>query len=76
MNGRGGKGWLAAPAGTRFGMDDKLDDLKGRAKEAAGDVTDNPDLKREGKTDQLGAQVKDKVEGAVDKVKGLINKDR
>jgi hypothetical protein len=30
-----------------------MDDMKGRAKEAAGDLTDNEDLKQEGKTDQL-----------------------
>ena len=33
-------------------MDGTTDDLKGRAKEAAGDLTDNDDLKNEGKTDR------------------------
>jgi len=45
-----------------------IDDLKGRAKEAAGDLTDDDGLKREGKTDQIG----DKVKGAVDKVKDKV----
>ena len=33
-------------------MGDKTDDIKGRAKEAVGDLTDNDDLKREGKVDR------------------------
>ena len=49
-------------------MGEKLDDLKGRAKEAAGDITDDKDLQREGKIDQGKAEVKDKVGNAADKV--------
>jgi hypothetical protein len=33
-------------------MDPDTDDLKGRAKEAVGDLTDNDDLKREGQADR------------------------
>ena len=55
--------------------DNKFEDLKGRAKEAAGDLADNDDMKREGKVDQAAAGVKDKVEGAVDKVKDVLKKD-
>ncbi|MGZ8733915.1 MAG: CsbD family protein, partial [Acidimicrobiia bacterium] len=43
-------------------MEGKMDELKGRAKEAAGDLTDNKDLKREGKADKAGGKVKQKVE--------------
>ncbi|MCB0829858.1 MAG: CsbD family protein [Solirubrobacterales bacterium] len=50
----------------------KTDDIKGRAKEAAGAVTGDKELKNEGKTDQAAASVKDKVEGAVDKVKDKL----
>jgi uncharacterized protein YjbJ (UPF0337 family) len=50
-------------------MGNKGEDLKGRAKEAAGAATDDDDLKREGKMDQASASVKDKVGDAVDKVK-------
>jgi uncharacterized protein YjbJ (UPF0337 family) len=50
----------------------KTDDLKGRAKEAAGDLTDDDDLKREGKMDRAAGSVKDKVEDAVDKVKDKV----
>lgn len=50
-------------------MSGKFDEAKGRVKEAAGDLTDDDDLKREGKMDQAGATVKDKVSDAVDTVK-------
>ena len=39
-------------------MDSNTDDLKGRAKEAVGDLTDNDRLKREGKTDRASGKVK------------------
>jgi uncharacterized protein YjbJ (UPF0337 family) len=44
------------------------DDLKGRAKEAVGDLTDNDDMKREGKLDQAGGKVKDAVDDVKDKI--------
>jgi uncharacterized protein YjbJ (UPF0337 family) len=47
----------------------KVDDLKGRAKEAAGDLTGDKDLEREGKLDQATGKVKEKVEQLGDKVK-------
>ena len=53
--------------------DEKVDDLKGRAKEAAGDLTGNQDLQREGKADQAGASVKDKVNKVADTVKDKID---
>jgi uncharacterized protein YjbJ (UPF0337 family) len=63
-------------------MDGTADDLKGRAKEAAGAVTDNDDLKREGKTDQAAGKakdvmgdMKDKAEDAVDKVTDKLHRD-
>ena len=62
-------------------MGSNIDDAKGRAKEAAGDLTDNDKLKNEGKKDQAGAKVKefaenakDKVEDAVDSVKDKLSK--
>lgn len=58
------------------------DDLKGRAKEAAGDLTNDDDLKSEGKTDQASGKVKEtiddakkKLEGAVDNIKDRLNKN-
>lgn len=53
-----------------------LDDMKGKAKEAAGDLTDDKDLQREGKTDQVGDKVKGAVDNVKDKVGGLLNKDK
>jgi len=56
-------------------MGEKMDDIKGRAKEAAGDLTNDQDLKNEGKVDQASSTVKEKVGGAVDKVKDALHKD-
>jgi uncharacterized protein YjbJ (UPF0337 family) len=56
--------------------DGKFDELKGRAKEAVGDLTDNDDLKDEGKVDKASGSVKDKVDKAGDKVKDAVNPDR
>ena len=47
----------------------KSDDLKGRMKEAAGALTGNKKLKREGKADQAVGKIKQQVEKVVDKVK-------
>jgi uncharacterized protein YjbJ (UPF0337 family) len=55
--------------------DGKLDDLKGRTKEAAGDLTDDQSLKNEGKVDKATGTVKDKVGDAGDKAKDVIGKD-
>jgi len=45
------------------------DETKGRIKEAAGDLTDDDDLKNEGKVDQTKGKVKDAVDGIADKFK-------
>jgi uncharacterized protein YjbJ (UPF0337 family) len=50
-------------------MVDNSDDLKGRVKEAAGDLTDDDDLKREGKVDQATGKVKDVVDDVAGKFK-------
>jgi uncharacterized protein YjbJ (UPF0337 family) len=51
------------------------DDAKGRVKEAAGDLTGDKDLKREGKVDQAGGKAKEGVEKVTDKVKGALKRD-
>ena len=56
-------------------MDEKFDDMKGRVKEAAGDLTDNEDLEREGKIDQFKSTAKDAIDSIGDKVKGVLNRD-
>jgi uncharacterized protein YjbJ (UPF0337 family) len=55
--------------------DGTTDDLKGKAKEAAGDLTDDKGLKREGKVDKATGTVKDKAGDAGDKLKDVVNKD-
>jgi uncharacterized protein YjbJ (UPF0337 family) len=52
------------------------DDAKGRLKEAAGDLTGDDEMKREGKVDKATGAVKDGVEKASDKIKGAVGKDR
>ena len=52
-----------------------MDQTKGKIKEAAGNLTDDKDLEREGKVDQMAGDVKDKVGDAVDKVKDVLHKD-
>jgi uncharacterized protein YjbJ (UPF0337 family) len=51
-------------------MGGELDDAKGRMKEAAGDLTDDEELQREGKVDQGKGAVKDAVDKIGDKIKG------
>jgi uncharacterized protein YjbJ (UPF0337 family) len=53
-------------------MGEKTDEAKGRVKEAAGDLTGDKDLQREGKMDQAGAKVKEKAGQAVDKTKEAV----
>lgn len=56
--------------------DGTMDDLKGRVKEAAGDLSDDRELKNEGKVDRASGATKDKVGAAADALKGLVGKDR
>ncbi len=46
-----------------------IDDVKGKAKEALGDLTNDDKLKQEGKVDQATGKVKDAVESVSDKAK-------
>ncbi len=53
----------------------KIDDAKGRGKEALGDLTGDEDLKNEGKVDRASGKVKGAVSGVADKAKSLLRKD-
>jgi uncharacterized protein YjbJ (UPF0337 family) len=53
-------------------MSGEADKVKGRVKQAAGDLTDDKDLKREGKVDEAAGKVKD----AVDKVSDKLTDDK
>ncbi len=59
-----------------MGDDDKLkgkfDDMKGRAKKAWGEVTDNPEHKREGSMDKA----KGKLEDIKGDIKNAIDPDK
>jgi uncharacterized protein YjbJ (UPF0337 family) len=54
----------------------KMDEAKGRAKEAAGDVTGDRDLENEGKVDRASGSFKEKVSNATDKVKDAVKRDK
>mgnify|MGYP001266423586 CR=1 FL=1 len=48
------------------------DKLKGRLKEAAGALTGDKELKKEGQIDQASAELKETVEKVVDKAKEFV----
>ena len=50
-------------------MSGKTDEVKGRIKEAVGALTNNNQLRREGKTDQAVGKIKQVAQKVVDKVK-------
>jgi uncharacterized protein YjbJ (UPF0337 family) len=67
----------AQPPPERTKMTDQnVDEAKGRAKEAAGAVTDDKDLKREGKADQAKSSVKHAVDRAAETAKSLLGRTR
>jgi uncharacterized protein YjbJ (UPF0337 family) len=51
----------------------KVEDMKGRLKEAVGDITGDEGLKREGQIDRASAAVKDTIGNAADKIKEAVN---
>jgi uncharacterized protein YjbJ (UPF0337 family) len=53
-------------------MGEHIDEAKGRTKQAAGDLTDDEKLKREGKVDRAVSNVKEKVDDVAEKVKERI----
>jgi uncharacterized protein YjbJ (UPF0337 family) len=53
--------------------DGTFDETKGRIKEAAGDLTDDQNLKDEGRVDRAAGTVKEKVGDVADKVKETVN---
>ena len=55
-------------------MSGKSDQLKGRVKEAAGAITDNNKLRREGKIDQAKGKVKQAVDKAADRAKDALDR--
>lgn len=50
------------------------DKVKGRLKEAAGALTGNENLKKEGQRDQAAAKIKGAMEKVIDKAKNLVGR--
>ncbi len=50
------------------------DEFKGRVEEAAGDLADNPSLKREGQVDRAAAKIKEVLEEAKAKVDEAVER--
>lgn len=59
-------------------MGSEMDEAKGRMKQAAGDLTDDERLRREGKGDKVAGKTKEKIEEAKDKLEETVDdmKDR
>lgn len=53
-------------------MDNK-DQVKGKVKQAVGDLTDNEDLQREGKADEQAGKVKEVLQSAKHKADELVD---
>lgn len=52
-------------------MSGEADEAKGRLKQAAGELTDDDDMKRDGKLDELSGKAKE----SIDKVKDKLSKN-
>lgn len=52
------------------------DKVRGRLKKAAGELTDDDDLRRSGRIDETAGDVKDTVERAVDRTRRRLNRRR
>ena len=57
-------------------MSGKTDQLKGRTKEAYGDLTDDEKMKQEGRRDKTEGKLKDKVDDAGDWLEDKIDDTR
>jgi uncharacterized protein YjbJ (UPF0337 family) len=54
-------------------VDNKFEQVKGHAKEAVADVTEDDELRREGRRDRAAGKAKEQVERAKDKVEEGID---
>ena len=52
----------------------KKDEAKGRVEEATGALTDDDELKREGKADQAAGEAKEFVEDVAEKAEEIVDK--
>lgn len=74
-----GVGWVARIEWTKIkekimgDFENKKDEFVGKAKEAAGNVSDNEKLENEGKADQVTSEAKQKASDAVEGIKDKAN---
>jgi uncharacterized protein YjbJ (UPF0337 family) len=68
--------WRERRSNRRQQMPESAKDLQGRVKEAAGDLTDDSDLKNEGKVEQVGEKVKSGIDDVAEKAKDVLGKDK
>ena len=54
-------------------MSGEVDKMKGRVKQAAGDLTDDDKLRNEGKKDEAAGKLKDGVDKVKDKVNDAVD---
>jgi uncharacterized protein YjbJ (UPF0337 family) len=54
-------------------LDNKAEQAKGKVKQAAGDLTGDDELRREGKVDEASGSAKEKVGDLKDKAEGAID---
>ena len=54
------------------GMDGQVDKVKGRIKQAVGDLTNNKRLKAEGEADEFRGVVKNKIDKVANKLKEQV----
>ncbi len=57
-------------------IEEKIDQAKGAAKEGVGKLTGDKKIEKEGAAEKAAAKVKDAIEGTIDGVKNIINKDK
>jgi uncharacterized protein YjbJ (UPF0337 family) len=69
-------GWASLHiGGEQMGSaDGKMDKVKGHAKEAMGEITDDDELKRKGKADRASGGVKEAVDNAKDKIDDTVDR--
>jgi uncharacterized protein YjbJ (UPF0337 family) len=57
-------------------MAGERDKAKGRVKQAAGDLTGDDEMRREGKADEASGDAKDLIDKAADKLSDTVDKVR
>ena len=55
-------------------MSGKADEVKGRIKEAVGDLADDQDLKNSGKADKAAGKLKQGAEKVIDKARDTVKR--